>query len=101
MFAAECSKKISKIEKTRKKEKHLKDKQIIRNEKNTFNIISEKDLVDLLQADSYSGFDKSQWKMFKKRLKKFLLKLTKNNTRNINEALLKKVNCQIQKWISC
>ena len=101
MFAAESSQKISKIEKTRKKEKHLKDKQIIRNEKNTFNIISEKDLVDLLQADSYSGFDKSQWKMFKKRLKKFLLKLTKNNTRNINEALLKKVNCQIQKWISC
>lgn len=62
------------------------------------NVQSEKDLVKLLKADSYPGYDKLQWKILQKRIKKLLLKLTKNNTSDISDEIIKKVKNRIEIW---
>ncbi|XP_014213256.1 uncharacterized protein LOC106642867 [Copidosoma floridanum] len=61
---------------------------------------SEKDLVSLLTADSFPGLDKLKWNILKKQTKKLILKLTNNNTQEVDKKLCKKVARRIENWIS-
>lgn len=64
---------------------------------NLLDIKSEKDIVHFLKANSCQGFDKLQWNILQKRVKKFVFKITKNNTCDLDEQLVKKVNRRIKK----
>lgn len=89
------------FEKTNKdlvKKQEIDKKQKIKKKIKPLMIHTEKDLVHLLKANSYPEFNQLQWDKFKKRLKKLLMKLTKNNTCGLNEKKLKKINCKINTW---
>lgn len=68
--------------------------------KNLLNVKSEVDLVSLLKSNSLPGLDKLQLNILQKQIKKLLLKLTKNNTRDLDEEMLKKIRRNIKKWTS-
>lgn len=91
-----CDKTLNEISlKVKKKNGKNKDKKLI-----NLDIKSESDLVSLLMADSFSGLDKLQWKIIKKRLKKLLLKVTKNKTCKVDEKMCKKLDKKVKSWIS-
>lgn len=79
-----------KKKKTKKNQKECKKPELL--------VHSEKDVVNLLQKDSLAGFDKLQWNQVKKRIKKLLMKLTKNNTCGLSEKKFNKINNKLKIW---
>ncbi|KAJ8669378.1 hypothetical protein QAD02_000637 [Eretmocerus hayati] len=63
-----------------------------------FDIKSEKDLVKVLVAESHPTLDKLQWSVIVKRLRKLIMKLTENNTRDLSDKSFKKINRCLKKW---
>ncbi|XP_011501125.1 PREDICTED: uncharacterized protein LOC105364795 [Ceratosolen solmsi marchali] len=77
-----------------------KGKTNIINASKLLNIKTEKDLVRLLKKESFPGFDKLQWNMFQNHLKKFLNRSIKDNIKDTDVPLSKRVIKQILKWIN-
>lgn len=80
-----------------KKKKSNKSQKLEKNI-DLLNVNTEKDLVHLLQADSHPRLSESQWNKLRKRIKKLLMKLTKNNTCDLNEKKFLKLNSKIKLW---
>ena len=93
-----CQKLDKETRKKVKKKQKYENKQINKQSK-LLDIKTKKDLVQLLIADSIPGLDKLQWNILRKRIKKLVIKLTKNNTCSVNKQILNKISQRIKKWI--
>ncbi|XP_058792007.1 uncharacterized protein LOC131664722 [Phymastichus coffea] len=95
-----CNDKSSKNLKTKAKKRIKKQNHTLYERLQLLNVKCERDIVNFLKADYCPGYDKLQWRILQKRVKKFVIKLTKNNTCDLNDQQIKKVDRRIKKLTS-